>query len=116
DYYKNILFNTSLKVNNHIDQKRNGVMVCINSSGILYQWIRQLMSAGRDQALDYEVLNDLAKQSEPGSKGLRFYQFGNGEERIFNNKPAFSDVQNLIFNIHKYPEFVSVDCECIIFL
>src|SRR5690606_15022498 len=106
DYDKNNRINTFLHVNNQIDHKRNGVMVCINGSGILYQWIRQLMSAGRDQALDYEVLNDLAKQSEPGSKGLRFYPFGNGVERIFNNKPAFSGVQNLNFNIHKNPEFV----------
>src|SRR5690606_39748296 len=52
DYYdKNNRINTFLHVNNQIDHKRNGVMVCINGSGILYQWIRQLMSAGRDQAL-----------------------------------------------------------------
>src|SRR5699024_1880842 len=98
DYDKQNRINTFLHVNNQVDRKRNGVMVCINGSGILYQWIRKLMSVGRSEALDYEVLNELAKQSVPGSKGLRFYPFGNGVERIFNNKPAFSGLQNLNFN------------------
>src|SRR5690606_38235661 len=91
------------------------VMVCINGSGILYQWLRKLMSAGQAEALDYEVLNELAKLSTPGSKGLRFYPFGNGVERIFNNKPAFSGVKNLNFNIHDTPDFVRAACEGIVF-
>lgn len=115
DYDKHNRINTFLHVNNQEDYKRNGVMVCINGSGILYQWIRKLMSVDRTEALDYEVLNELAKQSTPGSKGLRFYPFGNGVERIFNNKPAFSGVQNLNFNIHQTPEFVRAACEGIVF-
>lgn len=115
DYDKQNRINTFLHVNNQVDRKRNGVMVCINGSGILYQWIRKLMSVGRSEALDYEVLNQLAKQSVPGSKGLRFYPFGNGVERIFNNKPAFSGLQNLNFNIHQTPEFVRAACEGIVF-
>ncbi|EKF56476.1 xylulose kinase [Galbibacter marinus] len=115
DYDKNNRINTFLHVNNQEDHKRNGVMVCINGSGILYQWIRQLMSVDRDEPLNYETLNEFAKKSVPGSKGLRFYPFGNGVERIFNNKPAFSGVQNLNFNIHQTPEFVRAACEGIVF-
>lgn len=115
DYDKNNRINTFLHVNNQGDHKRNGVMVCINGSGILYQWIRKLMSVDHEEDLDYEVLNKLAKQSSPGSKGLRFYPFGNGVERIFNNQPAFSGVQNLNFNIHQTPEFVRAACEGIVF-
>ena len=115
DYDKQNRINTFLHVNNQNDYKRNGVMVCINGSGILYQWLRKLMSAGQAEALDYEVLNELAKQSAPGSKGLRFYPFGNGVERIFNNKPAFSGVKNLNFNIHDTPDFVRAACEGIVF-
>lgn len=115
DYDSNNRINTFLHVNNQVDHKRNGVMVCINGSGILYQWIRKLMSVDRKVALDYELLNDLAMQSSPGSKGLRFYPFGNGVERIFNNRPAFSGLQNLNFNIHQTPEFVRAACEGIVF-
>ena len=56
-----------------------------------------------------------AAKATPGAKGLRFYPFGNGVERIFNNKPAISGIQNLNFNIHQSPELVRAACEGIVF-
>lgn len=107
--------NTFLHVNNTPEEKRNGVMVCINGSGICYQWLRKLMSAATDELIDYEQLNSLAAASEAGAKGLRFYPFGNGVERIFNNKNATSGIQNLNFNMHSASEVVRAACEGIVF-
>jgi xylulokinase len=107
--------NTFLHVNNTEQQKSNGVMLCINGSGILYQWLRRMMSAGQNELISYETLNALAAKAQPGSKALRFYPFGNGVERIFNNKPAISGIQNLNFNIHQTPELVRSACEGIVF-
>ncbi|WP_335964321.1 FGGY family carbohydrate kinase [Galbibacter sp. PAP.153] len=115
DYDANNRINTFLHVNNQLEEKRNGVMVCINGSGILYQWIRKIMSVSKDELIDYELLNQLAGQSPIGSNELRFYPFGNGVERIFNNKPTFSGIQNLNFNIHQKADFVRAACEGIVF-
>ncbi|KOS08232.1 carbohydrate kinase [Flavobacterium akiainvivens] len=107
--------NTFLHVNNTPEQHSNGVLLCINGSGILYQWLRKTLSLGSSAPISYELLNAEAAKAEPGSKGLRFYPFGNGVERIFGNKPAFSGIQNLNFNIHQSPELVRAACEGIVF-
>lgn len=107
--------NTFLHVNNQEKENRNGVMVCINGSGILYQWLRNTLSAGSDKPVSYELLNELAAVAKPGSDGLLFYPFGNGVERIFQNKKATSGIQNLNFNIHKTPQLIRAACEGIVF-
>lgn len=107
--------NTFLHVNNTPSDKSNGVLLCINGSGILYQWLRKTLSTGAGSLISYENLNAEAAKAEPGAKGLRFYPFGNGVERIFSNKPAFSGIQNLNFNIHTSAEMVRAACEGIVF-
>ena len=114
-YDKQNRINTFLHVNNTEAEKRNGVMVCINGSGILYQWLRKIMSVDRAELIAYEKLNAEAAKVEAGSNGLRFYPFGNGVERIFNNKNATSGIQNLNFNIHQPSHLVRASCEGIVF-
>ncbi len=108
--------NTFLHVNNSEEAKRNGVLLCINGSGILYQWLRKIMSLGNSNGLiSYDQLNQEAARAEVGSKDLRFYPFGNGVERIFNNKEANSGIQNLNFNIHQSSHLIRSACEGIVF-
>lgn len=108
--------NTFLHVNNSDAEKRNGVMLCINGSGILYQWLRKIMSAGNNNDLiSYDKMNAEAAKVAPGSEDLRFYPFGNGVERIFNNKKANSGIENLNFNIHQPPHLIRSACEGIVF-
>lgn len=114
-YDKQNRVNTFLHVNNTELQKNNGVLLCINGSGILYQWLRKIMSTDRNGLISYEALNAEAAKAEPGSNGLRFYPFGNGVERIFNNKNANSGIQNLNFNIHQSSHLVRAACEGIVF-
>jgi xylulokinase len=114
-YDINSRVNTFLHVNNEAEAKRNGVLLCINGSGILYSWLRRVMSLGSNELVSYNLLNAEAAKAEPGSKGLRFYPFGNGVERIFNNKPVFSGIQNLNFTLHQSPELVRAACESIVF-
>ncbi|MDI1256162.1 MAG: FGGY family carbohydrate kinase [Flavobacterium sp.] len=114
-YDKNNRVNTFLHVNNEQEKKRNGVLLCINGSGILYSWLRKIMSLGSNELISYNMMNSEVVKAEPGSKGLRFYPFGNGVERIFNNKPVFSGIQNLNFNLHQTPELARAACESIVF-
>lgn len=107
--------NTFLHVNNTPAEKHNGVLLCINGSGILYQWLRKMISVGRDNLVSYEILNAEAAKVTTGSEGLRFYPFGNGVERIFNNKEVNSGIENLNYNIHQPAHLIRSACEGIVF-
>lgn len=106
--------NTFLHVNNGPDSKRNGVLLCINGSGILYQWLRRLLGAGA-QPPSYEQLNEMAAAVAIGAEGLRFYPFGNGAERILSNRPLDASLQGLNFNIHSPQHVVRAATEGIVF-
>lgn len=107
--------NTFLHVNNTAEDKRNGILGIINGSGILYQWLRKMVSLGNNDLVSYDLLNAEAAKASPGSKDLRFYPFGNGVERIFNNKQANSGIENLNFNIHQPAHLIRSACEGIVF-
>ena len=74
--------------------RRVGVLLCINGTGILNRWIRDLTHG------QYAALNAAAAGLEPGSAGLRVLPFGNGAERIFYNKIIGAQVLNIDLNIH----------------
>lgn len=107
--------NTFLHVNNTEVEKNNGVMLCINGAGITYQWLRKIVSVGQDELISYEKLNAEAAKVAPGSEALKFYPFGNGVERIFNNRQVNSGIENLNFNIHKPAHLIRSACEGIVF-
>jgi xylulokinase len=83
-------------VNYTLDNQKIGVLLCINGAGILNSWLKQL--AGKD--LSYEAMNFLANQIPIGSDDLIILPFGNGAERILENKNIGSSIINLNFNRH----------------
>ncbi len=89
--------NTFLHVNHTERITRLGVLLCINGTGILNSWLKKNTGAG----LSYNQMNDLAAKVEPGSDGLTFLPFGNGAERMFQNKDLGASVHGLNFNIHQ---------------
>lgn len=72
-----------------------GKLLCINGSGIQYRWLRNI--AGSDS---YENMNDKASAVPVGSDGVVVIPFGNGAERMLNNKNVDSHILNLNFNKH----------------
>lgn len=88
--------NTFAHVNYTEDDIRTGVLLCINGTGILNSWVKQTMG----QSLSYSEINQLASSIPPGSEGLSILPFGNGAERIFNNRIIGSHFLNLNFNHH----------------
>ncbi len=106
--------NTFLHVTNTDDQARNGVLVCVNGCGRLYSWLRQTLSqAGGDPS--YPQLNALAQAVPVGSEGLIFHPFGNGAERIFQNKNLGAQLRNLDSNRHGLGHMVRAAQEGIVF-
>lgn len=88
--------NTFAHVNHTAQQKRLGVLLCINGTGILNRWIKN--TAGEN--LSYQQINETAKQVRPGSDGVTILPFGNGAERILENKIVGAHICDLDLNIH----------------
>lgn len=78
----------------HVNGDTNGVLLCVNGTGILNSWLRKLISD------EYDAMNKLASEVAVGSDGLVVLPFGNGAERILENKDIGSSVEGLNFNIH----------------
>ncbi len=82
---------------NHTDkQKRLGVLLNINGTGILNRWIKNITG----DKLDYREMNEAAGRIAPGSEGVYMLPFGNGAERMLNNRTIGAHIHSLNFNIH----------------
>jgi len=88
--------NTFAHVNYTKQQQSLGVLLCINGTGSLYRWTKNLFGSGES----YQQMNDEAKQVPLGSDGLRILPFGNGAERMLNNKLVGVHMHNIDLNIH----------------
>ncbi len=75
--------NTFVHVNHTKENPSYGVLLCVNGTGILNSWLNKLLGA---QKLDYSEMNLLGASTPIGSEGLVFLPFGNGAERILQNK------------------------------
>lgn len=88
--------NTFAHVNYAPDRKRLGVLLCINGTGILNRWVKNIFSPG----VGYAEMNQLAQQVKPGSEGLRILPFGNGAERMLGNKIIGVHFNHIDLNVH----------------
>ncbi len=77
-----------------------GVLLCLNGTGILNSWMRRNFSAGGSD-LSYEDMNQLAADVAPGSDGLLTIPFGNGAERVLENRNIGASLYGLDLNIHE---------------
>lgn len=106
--------NTFLHVTSTAEQQRNGVLLCVNGTGRLYSWLRQCLSqAGSEPA--YPALNALAAKVPVGSDGLRIYPFGNGAERLYQNRNLGGHFSGIDFNRHNLGHIVRAAQEGIVF-
>lgn len=90
--------NTVLHVNNTKENKRNGILLCINGVGILNAWIRRNIAPN----LSYNEINELAEQVPAGSDGLMVIPFGNGAERMLCNR--FTGTRLLDIDLNKHTQ------------
>ena len=77
-------------------QTRIGVLLCINGTGILNKWVKNITG----NTLSYQQMNDAAASVSAGSDGLLMLPFGNGAERMLNNKMVSAHLHNIDFNKH----------------
>ncbi len=75
---------------------RVGVLLCINGTGILNKWTKNITG----NLISYPQINEMAATIKPGSEGLFILPFGNGAERILSNKVVGAHMHNIDFNKH----------------
>lgn len=97
----NIISKELTKINHfaHVNYTRDnqvlGKLLCINSAGIMYKWLKNISKED-----SYKAMNEKANQIKIGSEGLVIIPFGNGAERMFNNMNLGGHFFNLNLNKH----------------
>ncbi len=103
--------NPFLHINHTAENPRYGVLLCINGTGILNAWVRRNFAS----ALDYPQMNELAESVAVGSDGVVVLPFGNGAERVLENRYTKGAVEGIDFNIHSVAHVLRATQEGIAF-
>lgn len=104
--------NTFAHVNHTADSTRLGVLLCINGTGILNAWVRRTVAP---EGISYAEMNDLAASVPIGSDGVTIIPFGNGAERVLENKETGCIVSGINFNKHGKAHIIRAAQEGIVF-
>ncbi|WP_299529626.1 FGGY family carbohydrate kinase [Ulvibacterium sp.] len=98
---ENLSVKESSRVNNfaHVNydtsKPRIGKLLCINGSGIQYRWLMNNLDVS-----SYEEMNELAASVPIGSDGVLIHPFGNGAERMLDNKTLGTQMSRINLNNH----------------
>jgi len=87
--------NNFAHVNYAIDNVRIGKLLCINGAGIQYRWLLNNLEVS-----SYAEMNELANSVPIGSDGVTIHPFGNGAERMLNNRTLGTRLSNINLNNH----------------
>lgn len=104
--------NTFAHVNHGDGQTRLGVMACISGTGILNSWIKRNVAP---EGISYPGMNDLAAEVPIGSEGVTILPFGNGAERVLQNREIGSSIHGVNFLRHGKQHLVRAAQEGIVF-
>jgi xylulokinase len=102
--------NTFVHVNDKAEAMRNGVLLCLNGTGILNSWLRKIAGG-----VGYDVMNAEAATIAVGTEGVVFLPFGNGAERILNNQQLGAAMLGVDFNRHRSAHLFRAAQEGIVF-
>jgi len=83
-------------VNHTHEQPRLGVMHCTNGVGIQNAWMKRMVAP----EVSYDQFNEMAAQAPVGSDGVTVIPFGNGAERILENRQIGASIHGINFNNH----------------
>lgn len=103
--------NTFAHANYTTELDRLGVLLCINGTGILNAWVHRNITPN----MGYAGMNDMAAGVPIGSEGVKIIPFGNGAERVLENREVGCSVHGLNFNNHNQAHLVRAAQEGIVF-
>lgn len=111
NYDKLSRVNTFAHVNYTEQLNRLGVLLCINGTGILNAWVRRNIVP----EVSYQEMNDMAAGVPIGSDGVSVIPFGNGAERVLENRETGCSLHGINFNKHNRAHIVRAAQEGIVF-
>jgi xylulokinase len=106
--------NTFMHVSHQPQAPRNGVLACVNGTGRAYSWLRQILGS-HGGAPSYAALNHLADATAIGAEGLCVLPFGNGAERLLQNKNLGAHFSHIDHNRHQLSHMIRATQEGIAF-
>lgn len=112
DYDARSRVNNFAHVNHSANQTRIGVMTCISGTGILNSWCKRNIAP---DGISYAAMNDLAAEAPVGSAGVTVLPFGNGAERVLENRQTGCSFHGINFNIHNRSHLLRAAQEGIVF-
>ncbi len=112
DYDPMSRVNNFAHVNHTAAAPRIGVMTCISGTGILNSWMKRNVAP---EGISYEGINDLAATAPVGSRGLSILPWGNGAERVLQNRPDSCSIHGINFNITTRADMLRAAQEGIVF-
>ena len=97
----NLLTSESERINNfiHVSNDDNliiGKLLCINGAGIQYSKLKKDLNIE-----SFDEMNEMSNIPPVGSSNLIYLPFGNGSERMLNNKNIGSKLINFDQNVHE---------------
>ena len=104
--------NTFAHVNHSSEASRLGVLLCINGTGILNAWIRRNVAP---EGISYNDMNRIAAQVPIGSEGVSIIPFGNGAERVLENREVGCSFHGIDFSHHTRAHLMRAAQEGIVF-
>ncbi len=104
--------NTFAHVNYTQDLNRLGVLLCINGTGILNAWVRRTIAP---EGISYADMNTLTDSVPIGSEGVTIIPFGNGAERVLENREIGCSINGVNFNKHGKAHLMRAAQEGIVF-
>lgn len=111
DYDPRSRVNNFAHVNHTAEAPRIGVMTCISGTGILNSWVHRNICQG----VSYAEMNELAAHAPVGSAGVTVLPFGNGAERVLENRQIGCSFHGINFNIHNRDHIIRAEQEGIVF-
>lgn len=103
--------NPFLHVNHTPSSPRYGVLLCINGTGIANAWVRRNFAPH----LSYDEINALAESAPVGSDGVVVLPFGNGAERVLENRYTNFSISGVDLNRHSLAHTLRATQEAIAF-
>jgi xylulokinase len=98
-------------VNHTAQDPRLGVLLCINGTGILNYWMRRNVAPD----CSYPQMDQLAEEIPIGSDGVSILPFGNGVERMLQNRESACNVHGIQFTRHDRRHLLRAAQEGIVF-
>ncbi|MCQ2959890.1 MAG: carbohydrate kinase [Bacteroidales bacterium] len=103
--------NTFAHVNYTKECARLGILLCINGTGIMNSWLHRNICP----SASYDEMNTMAETVSIGSDGLTILPFGNGAERVLQDKNINGSISGLSLTTHTASHLIRATHEGIAF-